>query len=445
MRLGDDFVLLERLPVRLGARDVVGPGLDDTGGPVRPVLDHQMELDEELAHEDEPREPLGKRTRAVEIRLRDANVGGEPFVAPFPHAGERGEQIRLAGVFGEEHFDQLLELEGRTVAGRGHPLREGPPPLAVIVYTVRRRLPTISDDTLTRTENTMTTNQQQLTADPSNAGMVGAWDGNEGAFWTAQADLFDGTLANCHGPFLAAAAIRDSDRVLDVGCGTGQATRDAARLAASGSAVGVDLSSQMLALARQTAAAEGVENIEFRYADAQIHPFVSGEFDIVMSRMGSMFFGDPVAAFTNLHRALRPGGRLVLLTWQSVADNEWLTEFRAALAVGRDLPTPPPDAPSPFALADPDRVLGILGAAGFADVTFQGLREPMSFGPDPDDAFQFVSELTSWMRNGLDEAGRESALAALRTTIADHADDRGVAYESGTWIIQARKPLTYGA
>lgn len=282
--------------------------------------------------------------------------------------------------------------------------------------------------------------EADLTADPSNAAQVGAWDGTEGAFWTAQARRFDETLANCHGPFLTAAAIRERDRVLDVGCGTGQATRDAARVATSGSALGVDLSSQMIALAGETAAAEGLDNVEFRHSDAQVHPFESAAFDIVISRMGSMFFGDPIAAFTNLHRALRPDGRLALLTWQDITDNEWLTEFRAALAVGRDLPTPPPDVPSPFALSDPDRVRAILGGAGFADISFQSLHEPMSFGPDADDAFDFVSGLTGWMREGLDEADRRAALAALRTTITEHTGNHGVTYQSATWIIQARKP-----
>ena len=282
--------------------------------------------------------------------------------------------------------------------------------------------------------------QQQFVADPSNAGQVGAWDGNEGAFWAAQARRFDETLANCHGPFLAAAAIGERDRVLDVGCGTGLATRDVARAAKDGSALGVDLSSQMITLAREIAAAEGVGNVEFRQADAQIDPFESAAFDVVISRMGSMFFGDPVGAFANFHRALRPDGRLVLLTWQSVADNEWLTEFRAALAVGRELPTPPPEAPSPFALADPDRVTAILDAAGFTDISFQSLCVPMSFGPDPDDAFDFVRDLTGWMRQGLDEAAQASALAALRTTIAEHTGDDGVTYDCATWIIEARKP-----
>jgi SAM-dependent methyltransferase len=285
-----------------------------------------------------------------------------------------------------------------------------------------------------------TMNPQHLVADPSNAGQAEAWDGNEGAFWTAQARRFDATLANFHGRFLTAAGIRDRDHVLDVGCGTGQSTRDAARIATKGSALGIDLSSQMIALARETAMSEGLDNVEFRQADAQVHPFRTAEFDAVISRMGSMFFGQPVTAFANVQSALRPGGRLTLLTWQDLAENEWLTEFRAALAVGRDLPTPPPEAPTPFALADPDRVRTILDAAGFVDVSFQSLHEPMSLGTDSRDVFDFVAELTSSMLDGLDRASRDAALAALRTTIADHTDNHGVTYQAAAWIIQAHKP-----
>ncbi|HEY6430224.1 MAG TPA: methyltransferase domain-containing protein [Acidimicrobiales bacterium] len=293
---------------------------------------------------------------------------------------------------------------------------------------------------LTEAEITNMGVEPTLIADPSNAEQAGAWDGSEGAFWAAQARRFDETLANFHGPFLAAAAIHQSDHVLDVGCGTGQVTRDVALTAADGSALGVDLSSQMLALAWEIAAADGLDNIDFQHADAQIHPFGDGAFDAVVSRMGSMFFGDPIAAFTNLHRALRPDGRLTLLTWQGVADNEWLTEFRAAVAVGRTLPTPPPDAPSPFSLSDPDRVTAILRDAGFTNVSFESLQETIRFGPDPDDTFDFVSGLTGWMRDGLDDDGQEAALAALRRSIVEHADDQGVTYQSSTWIIQADRP-----
>jgi SAM-dependent methyltransferase len=278
---------------------------------------------------------------------------------------------------------------------------------------------------------------EELVADPSNSGMVDAWDGKEGAFFTTHAERVDQSLANSHRHFLEAAAVQADERVLDVGCGTGETTRDCARAAVNGSALGVDLSSQMLALARRTATAEGLTNIEFRHADAQIHPFDASGFDVVVSRLGSMFFGDPVAAFTNLRRALRPGGRVTLLTWQGFADNEWLAEFRRAMADGRDIPAPPSDAPSPFALSEPKRVSAILDAAGFTDVLFKSLHEPMRFGSTTEDAFDFVSEQLGWMLEGLDDDGRSRALDALRTSIAAHTEDGGVFYASATWIIQA--------
>lgn len=277
-----------------------------------------------------------------------------------------------------------------------------------------------------------------FTADPSNAQMVQAWDGKEGAFWTARSDRFDDGLANHHGPFLAAAAIGEGDRVLDVGCGTGLATRDAARIAHAGSALGVDLSSQMIALARKIAADEGLDNVEFLQADAQIYPFESESFDGIISRTGAMFFGDRATAFTNLQRALRPDGRLTLLTWQGLAEQEWLLEIRSAMAVGRDIPAPPPDAPSPFALSDPERVTSILEGAGFVDITFEDVHAPMRYGP-ADEAFTFAREFTSWMIEDLDEAGQHAALTALRATIDEHVSEDGVTFRSATWIVQARK------
>jgi SAM-dependent methyltransferase len=278
-----------------------------------------------------------------------------------------------------------------------------------------------------------------LIADPSNTAQAEAWNGHEGTVWTAEAGRFDNAITESHGPFLAAAALAEDARVLDIGCGTGQSTRDAARVAVGGSALGIDLSSQMLEVARRTAAAEGLDNVEFLRADAQIHAFEGGTFDVAISRMGSMFFGDPRAAFANINRALRREGRLAMLTWQGLADNEWLSEFRGAMAVGRDLPTPPPDAPGPFSLSDPDRVRSILDAAGFVDVSFQSLHEPMTYGSDPDDVFDFVSGFFGWILDGLDATGRRQGLDALRATIVAHTGAHGVTFQSATWIIQARK------
>ena len=276
--------------------------------------------------------------------------------------------------------------------------------------------------------------------DPSNVEQAKAWDGDQGAHWASHAARLDAAIAAHHGPFLDAAGVQPGERVLDIGCGAGQTTRDAARAAGSGFALGVDLSSQMLDYARRRAADEGVTNARFEQADAQVHPFDAGGFDVAISRQGAMFFGDPVAAFANIARALRPGGRLVLLTWQSVGDNEWIREFATALAAGRQLPTPPPDAPGPFALSDPDRVRGILTDAGFADVELVGRHAPMSFGSDVEDAFTFILGIAGWMLEGLDEAGRARALDALRASIAAHTTGDGVVYDSAAWIVSARKP-----
>jgi ubiquinone/menaquinone biosynthesis C-methylase UbiE len=150
------------------------------------------------------------------------------------------------------------------------------------------------------------------TFDAANAEQRRAWDGDEGAYWAAHADRFDRAVAPYHERLMSTAAIAPGERVLDIGCGTGQTTRDAARAAAPGGvALGVDLSSQMLDVARARASDERVRNAAFEQADAQVHPFDAASFDVAISRTGAMFFGDPVAAFTNIHRSLRAGGRMV--------------------------------------------------------------------------------------------------------------------------------------
>jgi SAM-dependent methyltransferase len=179
--------------------------------------------------------------------------------------------------------------------------------------------------------------------------------------------------------------------------------------------------------------------VTFQQADAQIHPFPDQHFDITISRSGAMFFGTAAVAFRNIARAVRPGGRLVLLSWQPLVRNEWVSTFRAALAVSRELPTPPQDAPGPFSLSDPDRVRGLLTSAGFADVRLQGLSEALYFGCDPDDACQFISGQLAWMIHNLDTDTRARAVECLRATMADHQTDRGVLYDSATWLIKARR------
>jgi SAM-dependent methyltransferase len=275
--------------------------------------------------------------------------------------------------------------------------------------------------------------------DPTNTAQLQSWDGDEGAYWTAHADTFDRSLDGYHDRFASAAGIHDRDQVLDIGCGTGETTREAARVATSGSALGVDLSSRMIELARRRAVEEGLGNVAFAQADAQIHPFEPMAFDVAISRTGAMFFGEPVTAFTNIARALRPGARLALLSWQPLARNEWIRAFITALAAGRDLAGPPPNAPGPFGLSDPDRVRTILSTAGFVDVDIEGVSAGMWFGANADDAYHFILGLLGWMLEGLDDDGRARALDALRSTMAAHETDVGVVYESSAWLVMARR------
>ena len=284
------------------------------------------------------------------------------------------------------------------------------------------------------------TGTDTLRIHPSNAAQARAWDGDEGAYWAEHADRFDASVGRYHEGFLDAAAPAGADRVLDVGCGTGLTTRDAARRAPGGTALGVDLSGRMIALARRRAEEEGLAHAAFLQADAQVHPFAPGAFDLAISRTGAMFFGDPVAAFGNIARALRPGGRLVLLVWQQAARNEWFRALTTALTGGRGLPAPPPDAPSPFSLAEPERVRALLTAARFTAPVLEAREEPMRFGASAEDAFPFVVGLLGWMLQGLDDDARRGALDALRTSLAEHETPEGVLYGSRAWLVTAVRP-----
>ncbi len=271
-----------------------------------------------------------------------------------------------------------------------------------------------------------------ISVDPSNAAQLQAWDGTEGDYWAANAARFERSLAGYDGAFFAAAAIHPGHHVLDVGCGTGATTREAARRATGGTATGIDLSSAMIALASARGA-----NARFLQGDAQVHPFPAAGFDVVISRTGAMFFGDPDAAFANLAGATRPGGRLALLVWQAFEHNPWLVTIMGALAAGRDLPTPPEGAPGPFALADPDRVRRLLAGAGYSSVEVTDVKAPLNFGPDPDTAHALIAGLLHWTVADLDPPTRARALATLHTTMAAPRTERGVELGSAAWLVTA--------
>src|SRR4051812_16614248 len=142
---------------------------------------------------------------------------------------------------------------------------------------------------------------------------------------TTQMFDYDAELHRYHVRLLPAFELCPGDHVLDIGCGTGQTTRDAARAVGTGSALGVDVSERMVATARRLTRDAGLHNATFVEADAQTHAFSDEWFDVGVSRFGTMFFGDPTAAFANIARAMRSDARLVQLVWQTRERQEWST------------------------------------------------------------------------------------------------------------------------
>lgn len=151
------------------------------------------------------------------------------------------------------------------------------------------------------------------------------WNEDEGPHWVTEAERYDAINGAFGEAMLEAAALQPSERVLDVGCGNGATTIEAAkRVRPGGAAVGMDVSAPMLDLARRRATSAEVSEAEFLHADAQVHDFVEGDFDVVVSRHGLMFFDDPDLAFANLARALRPDGRMVFVAPQGLERAEWI-------------------------------------------------------------------------------------------------------------------------
>ncbi|MFI7677998.1 class I SAM-dependent methyltransferase [Actinophytocola sp. NPDC049390] len=262
-----------------------------------------------------------------------------------------------------------------------------------------------------------------MRVDPSNMDQLAYWDGASGAYWARRADRFEEGVADYD--FVGAVGVERTDRVLDVGCGSGATTRAAARLAVDGHVLGVDLSGPMLALARERST--GLPNVGYEQADAQVHPFP--EHDVVMSRSGVMFFGDPESAFTNLARALRPGGRLALMTWQAVSANEWQQVIRGALRAGA--------APAASGFADPDWTRNLLTSTGFTDIRVEPRVADMYLGATVEDALDFVTGQFAQAIARLDNP--DEAAESLRVDLAKHQSPTGVRLGSAAWFIHATR------
>ena len=269
-----------------------------------------------------------------------------------------------------------------------------------------------------------------------------SWNGENGEKWVANQERLDRMLAAFGDAAIAAAAPRPGEAVLDIGCGAGATSVALAeRVGPGGSVLGVDISAQLIARAQEIGGAP-----EFRLADAATEAFAPGSFDLLFSRFGVMFFDDPVAAFTHMHAALKPGGRLAFVCWRTTEENDWTTVPMNAI---RDIvpPAPPtdPDAPGPVSFADPARVTRILDQAGYSDVRIGAFDDEILFGIGEtrdaaiDDAVDHAFQVGPLGRAlaGQPNAVVTRAAAAVRTAFAENAGPDSVTIHGAAWIVTA--------
>jgi SAM-dependent methyltransferase len=272
-----------------------------------------------------------------------------------------------------------------------------------------------------------------------NADQAEDWNGASGREFIEQRERHERMLGGLTARLLAAARIQDGQQVLDVGCGCGDTTIRAARAAGRGQALGADFSLIQIAEARRLAVAAGVANARFEVADAQVHPFGTGVFDVVLSAFGVMFFDDPAAAFGNLRAALRPGGRLAFVCWRTRAENPvFTTGFAEAAAVlgWRDQPGPG----AAFSLADTGRTGTLLSRAGFGGIEFAAADEPMLTGRDVQDVLEYerASPTATEILGGLSPARAEQLTSLVRDRLAGYATPAGVTMPGAAWLVTAR-------
>lgn len=267
------------------------------------------------------------------------------------------------------------------------------------------------------------------------------WNGDDGEYWVRQQDRLDRGLAPVLGPLLAFAAPVPGSTAIDVGCGCGATTIELARaIGPSGRVVGLDISAPMLAVTRERL--REFPNASCRLGDAAELPLSDLGAELIISRFGVMFFGDPVAAFANLRTGLRPGGRLRFACWRPVDENPWLqVPLHAAYEHVARLPKPEPEEPGPFAFSDTARVSRILTAAGFTAPSFTPLDIQMDLaaGGTLDDAVLQASDTGPTKRALADQqdAVRAAALESIRRALEPYASPAGVKLPGAVWLVAA--------
>jgi ubiquinone/menaquinone biosynthesis C-methylase UbiE len=264
------------------------------------------------------------------------------------------------------------------------------------------------------------------------------WKGVGGTMWLGAYDRIQRGIAGFSEVVLRAADAQPGERVLDVGCGTGGTTADLATAVGDrGRILGVDISEPLVEAAR----ARGLGNAAFEVADATDYGFEPASFDLVFSRFGVMFFADPVAAFGNMRRALKPSGRLVFLCWRTPAENPWgAVPMRAAQPFLPPMARPGPEDPGQYSFGDRTRVERILAQAGFHGVSIEPVDLMMNQGRDVPDVLARIGDFGPLARAFREVAPDQiaKAKAAIAAALEPYATADGVQLAGACWLVRAR-------
>lgn len=284
----------------------------------------------------------------------------------------------------------------------------------------------------------------RLQSDAANADQVAYWNGRAGERWASQQAVQDTIFIPVTELLIEHAKPQPGERVIDVGCGCGDTSiAFGRRVGASGHVLGVDISEQMLARAREVAPAN--LPVEFALADATTYPFAAGAADLLVSRFGVMFFAEPARSFANLRKGLRSGGRLTFICWRGPKENPWL--MVPLQAVYRHVPRLPPvgpEDPGPFAFASAERVERILREAGFSDIRVapHDLSLDIAAGGGFESAVE-TAVIIGPANRALEEAApeaRTAAVDAVRHDLKPFAKGDNVWLGGAIWIVSATVP-----